>query len=237
MCIFLSHSEVGGHAANEDAFDVQRHPEGRSCWICSLADGQGGQAGGAKAARLACRTVTETVLSQPVASASMSRTWVDALRRADEQVLADREAGYTTLIGFAVVGGQVVGASSGDSALWVTGADGRVLDLTARQAKNPPVGSGGAAPMPFATKLPSSWVVLGMSDGVWKYVGRDGVRGVLRESRGRALLDALLIRARLPRSGELQDDFTAVVLQEPVESGPVTAAYSATTPEPIMRLI
>jgi hypothetical protein len=216
MCIVLSYSESSGHSANEDAFEVQRHPEGCACWITSLADGQGGRAGGAEAARLACRTVIETVMSQPVSRAQLSRTWVEALRRADEKVRVDGEAGYTTLIGFAVVAGQVVGASSGDSALWVTGMDGQVLDLTARQAKNPPVGSGGAAITPFAAGLPASWVVLGMSDGVWKYVGRDGVREVMMECRGQALLDALLTRARLPRSGVLQDDFTAVVLQDSV---------------------
>ena len=216
MCIVLSYSESGGHPANEDAFEVQRHPEGPSCWIASLADGQGGRAGGAEAARLACRTVIEAVASQPVSRARLSRTWVDALRRADESVRVDDEAGYTTLIGFAVFAGQVVGASSGDSALWVTGMDGQVLDLTARQAKNPPVGSGGAMITPFATGLPASWVVLGMTDGVWKYVGRDGVREVMMECRGQALLDALLTRARLPRSGVLQDDFTTVVLQDSV---------------------
>jgi serine/threonine protein phosphatase PrpC len=216
MCIVLGYSEAGGHPVNEDVFEIQRHSEGRSCWIVSLADGQGGQAGGAEAARLACRIVIESVLSQPVSSALLSRTWLDVLHRADEKVLADGEAGYTTLIGFAVVGGKVVGASSGDSALWVTGADGKVLDLTARQAKNPPVGSGGAVVTPFATNLPASWIVLGMSDGVWKYVGRDGVREAMKESRGRALLNALLTRARLPGSGQLQDDFTAVVIQESV---------------------
>src|SRR4051812_41176835 len=103
VCIVLSYSEPGGHPANEDAFEVQRHPEGRSCWTTALADGQGGRAGGAKAARLACRIVIEAVLAQPVSRALSSRTWVAALRRADEGVLADGEAGYTTLIGFAVV--------------------------------------------------------------------------------------------------------------------------------------
>ena len=55
-----------------------------------------------------------------------------------------------------------------------------------------------------------------MTDGVWKYVGRDVVREVMLECRGQALLDALLTRARLPRSGTLQDDFTTVVLQDSV---------------------
>jgi PPM family protein phosphatase len=215
MCLVSSRSEAGGHPLNEDAFEVMRHPGGQSCWICALADGQGGQAGGGEAARLACRVVIETGSSQPVRSLASVSTWLNALRRADERVRTDRDAGYTTLIGFAVVGGYVVGASNGDSAAWLGGADGRVLDLTAGQAKNPPVGSGFAVPKPFAAKLPSSWIVLAMSDGVWKSVGRDRVQELLRNSRGQALLDHLLAAARIPGSGGLGDDFTAVMLEEP----------------------
>ena len=67
--------------------------------------------------------------------------------------------------------------------------------------------------MLFAAKLPASWIVLAMSDGVWKGIGRDRIAALLRNNRGRALLDALLADARLPRSGELGDDFTAIVLE------------------------
>jgi serine/threonine protein phosphatase PrpC len=213
MCFIFTHSEAGGHPKNEDAFDLRRHPEEGVCWVGTLADGQGGQSGAAEAARLACRIVIESAMAQPTASLWKPRTWVEALRRADEGILADAGAGYTTLIGFAAVGGRVVGASCGDSALWVAGADDHIIDLTARQSKNPPIGSGGAEPTPFVAELSGSWVVLAMSDGVWKYAGRDGVRAALRESRGQELLEALLARERLPRTGRLQDDFTAVVLQ------------------------
>ena len=130
MCLVFTHSEAGGHPTNEDAFEVRRHPDTSSCWVGSLADGQGGRSGGASRPRLACRIAVEAVLSRPIASLSRAGTWAEALRQADARVLADTEAGFTTLIGFAVVGGQVIGASSGDSALWVAGADGRVVDLT-----------------------------------------------------------------------------------------------------------
>ena len=101
-------------------------------------------------------------------------------------------------------------------ALWIAGADGRVVELTEHQSKNPPIGSGVAAPTSFAAKLPHSWLILAMSDGAWKSIGRDGIREALRTSRGREWLDGLLAGACLPRSGELQDDFTAVLLQAPV---------------------
>jgi serine/threonine protein phosphatase PrpC len=214
MCIITSCSVAGGHPSNEDAFDVVRHPDWHSCWIGALADGQGGQSGGGEAARLACRAVIEMVSSHPVGSIAIASTWLNALRLADERVRKDQSAGYTTLIGFAVFDGHVIGAANGDSALWLAGADGHILDLTASQAKNPPIGSGGAAPTPFAAKLPASWIVLAMSDGVWKGVGRERVAEVLRQTRGQALLDALLAEARLPWSGGLGDDFTAVALED-----------------------
>ena len=230
MCIISSRSEPGGHPTNEDAFEVLRHPGGQSCWICALADGQGGQAGGGEAARLACRVVIETVSAQPVRSAAIASTWINALRRADERVRADPDAGYTTLIGFAVVGGYVVGASNGDSACWLTGADGRVLDMTASQAKNPPIGSGFATTTPFAAKLPASWIVLAMSDGVWKSVSRQRIEELLHNTRGQSLLDTLLAEARLPRSGGLADDFTAVVLEQPQSSNPPDPEISPERP-------
>ncbi len=213
MCILFTHSEASGHPTNEDAFDIRRHPEADGCWVGALADGQGGRSGGAEAARLACRVEVAAALSQPPDALVRPDTWAEILRRADGAVLADTTAGYTTLIGFVAVGGRVVGVSSGDSALWIAGADDRIVELTDRQSKNPPIGSGGAEPTPFVAALSGSWVVLAMSDGVCKYAGRDGVRAALQKNRGRALLDALLARARLPRSGGLQDDFTAIVLQ------------------------
>ena len=220
MCIVSSRSEAGGHPTNEDAFEVTQHPGNHSCWIGALADGQGGQAGGGEAARLACRVVIETIAAQPVRSVAIASTWANALRQADKRVHEDRDGGYTTLIGFAVVGGFVVGASNGDSACWLADANGHVLDLTVSQAKNPPIGSGFAAPTPFGAKLPTSWTVLAMSDGVWKSVGRHFVEESLRQYRGQALLDALLAQARLPWSGGLGDDFTAITLEKPGKSSP-----------------
>jgi PPM family protein phosphatase len=214
----LTHTEPGGHPTNEDAFEITQHPAEPSCWIGALADGQGGSSGGAEAAKLACRVVIETVSAQRITSVATAGTWIDALHRADERVYADQNAGYTTLIAFAVIGGHVVGASNGDSALWLgLGAD-RILDLTERQAKNPPVGSGFARPTPFAAKLPATWAILAMTDGVWKSVGRGRVAELLKQQRGQELLDTLLAEARIPRSGGLSDDFTALLLENAADN-------------------
>jgi hypothetical protein len=210
----LSHTESGGHPTNEDAFEVGRHPGDQSCWIGVLADGQGGQSGGGEAARLACRVVIEAISARRVSAVATVGTWIDALREADKQVCADRDAGYTTLIGFAVFGGHIVGASNGDSAIWLAQGGGRIVDLSEQQAKNPPIGSGFASPAPFAAKLAASWAILAMSDGVWKGAGRGRVAELLLQYRGQALLDALLAEARLPWSGGLGDDFTAVVFED-----------------------
>jgi len=198
---------------NEDAFAVRPHPADPSCWLCVLADGQGGQAGGARAAQLACQTAAERAAGVTVNRLSDAAAWLSVLRGVDEVVCTDPQAGYTTLVGFAVIGGRLAGASCGDSAAWLADAAGKVHDLTAAQAKNPPVGSGVAAFMPFAAALPDRWLVLAMSDGVWKYVGCERVAELVRTHRGQDLLEALQAQARLPGSGMFQDDFTAVVLQ------------------------
>ncbi len=219
----LCYTEPGSHPTNEDAFEIIQHPSEPSCWIGALADGQGGQSGGGEAARLACRVIMEAISAQRIASVAVAATWIDALRRADERVCADRIAGYTTLIGFAVAGGHVIGASNGDSALWLRCQDGSIVDVTEHQAKNPPIGSGFARPTPFAAKLSSSWAILAMSDGVWKAVGRGRVVELLVQCRGQALIDALLTEARLPWSGGLGDDFTAVMLEEQASPPPLEA--------------
>lgn len=214
MSAVFSYSEAGGHDVNEDSFAVQPHPADPSCWLCVLADGQGGQAGGAEAAQLATHTVIEALTALPVDSLSASATWNSVFRRADEAVCKDGRAGFTTLVGFAIAGRQIIGASSGDSAVCLIDAGDRIFDLTRHQIKNPPVGSGAAVFVPFAAKLPESWSVLAMSDGVWKYVGWDRICELAAKCRGEALLSALQQQARLSGSGKFQDDFTAVIVQD-----------------------
>jgi hypothetical protein len=38
MVAVVTFSEVGGHAVNEDAYAVERHPGDPDCWLCCLAD-------------------------------------------------------------------------------------------------------------------------------------------------------------------------------------------------------
>jgi hypothetical protein len=212
MVSALSFSEAGGHAGNEDAFTVRQHPSAPDCWLCLLADGQGGQSGGARAARLACETALAQAVGHSPERLADGATWAAILGWADAAVCADAEAGYTTLVGLCVVPGTVAGASCGDSAALLVGG-GRARQLTAAQAKNPPVGSGTATIVPFEARLERPWAVLAMSDGVWKHVGWEAVEQAAATLHGRALLEALKMRARLPRSGRFPDDFTLLLLE------------------------
>jgi hypothetical protein len=86
-------------------------------------------------------------------------------------------------------------------------------EVTANQFKHPPVGSGDARFVNFATALEVAWMVLTMSDGVWKYSRWEKIKEAGSKLHGRKLADELLNSARLARTGKLQDDFTMVVLQ------------------------
>jgi serine/threonine protein phosphatase PrpC len=221
MVSVFSFSEVGGHRANEDAFAVQQHPLDSGLWLCFVADGQGGQPGGGPAAQLACRSALAAAAACRPERLGDERVWSGILRQADRAVTDDPAAGFTTLVGLALIRERVAGTSSGDSAaLLVCGERG--VELTARQRKNPPVGSGVAEAVPFAAVLSAPWKLLAMSDGVWKYVGWDRVIEVARREHGAALVAALQKPARLPGSGRFQDDFTVVVLESTAE--PDTAA-------------
>ncbi len=204
-------SEPGGHAINEDAYFFNAHPTDAGCWLCCVADGQGGRAGGARAAQLACQSVIEVACRTPVGMLVGARAWGFLLQGADQSIAADSEAGFTTLIGFCIRLGRIVGASSGDSAVLLLNRE-RDAILTDGQAKNPPVGSGSAVLTEFTAELGDGWRVLAMTDGVWKYVGWNRVISTTRNLSGRAVLEELRELARLPRTSELQDDFTAILV-------------------------
>jgi len=227
MVSMLSFSEAGGHPANEDAFTVRRHPADADCWLCFLADGQGGRAGGARAAQLACHRAADAALLQPRGKLAVPSAWAAILECADAAVCSDPEAGFTTLLGFCLADGYLVGASCGDSAVLAWTAGDRPKEVTAGQAKNPPVGSGAARFAPFGAVLVAPWSVLACSDGVWKYAGWERLVELVTVARGQPLVEQIQDAARLRGSGRFPDDFTLVLFQE--ESAP-TAVPGRGTP-------
>ncbi len=211
MFTILTHSEPGGHADNQDAFVVAFHPADADCLLCAVADGQGGRAGGGEAARLACRVCVELAGECPVEALFAPGAWATLGRAVDEAVARDREAGLTTLVALAVRGAALAGTSSGDSAALLLDGTGTVT-LTARQFKNPPVGSGAATFREFGARPLAPWTVLAVTDGVWKYAGWEAVERAATLPDGE-VVPTLRRGATLPSSGGLQDDFTVVVVR------------------------
>src|SRR5262249_54354974 len=162
MIEFFSHSEPGGHARNEDAFEVRRLSPGSEGYLGVLADGWGGQPGGGEAARMACHVGADAAARLGPASLLLQAARISMLDAADWAVADDPKAGYTTVIALAVTESYLCGASCGDSAAVLFQGDGTMTNLTARQQKNPPVGSGFATFTGFAANLIRPWMVLVM---------------------------------------------------------------------------
>ena len=213
MIKLLSFSEVGDHASNEDAFRAGPHPSDPKSYLCFLADGQGGRSGGLPAAQLACETALTRTKALPLRKLTERATWETSLTQADRAVFADKEAGFTTLLGFYLTEDLIIGASSGDSAVLVKSGSLEAFEATQHQYKNPPVGSGGARFVPFAEKLQTPWSVLAMSDGVWKYAGWKQLIEAVSSLQGQTLIDHLQEQARL-KNGRFPDDFTLTLFEK-----------------------
>lgn len=213
MITYFTHTEPGGHAENEDRLEVVRLSHDLPAYLGVLADGQGGQAGGARAATVACRSCVERAASFSFDQLLSPLTWPTLLRHSDEAVTSDPEAGYSTLVGFCLTETTLCGASSGDSALLVRNAGKPPMILTAHQFKNPPVGCGAAVFVPFVLRLIAPWMVLAMTDGVWKYAGWETLFAAVANDNAEAILRSIHTRCVLPASGKLQDDFTLVIFQ------------------------
>jgi serine/threonine protein phosphatase PrpC len=206
-------SEAGHAHGNEDALEVREHPAAAGTWLCALADGQGGRAGGATASHLAVTSALNAAFEYSPAQLLKQNLWTDIIRAADEKVCNCNDAGYTTLICLGVAGAEIRGASCGDSAAVLY--DGQnIVWLTDRQRKNPPVGSRGAVPVAFAARLYPGWKLLVMSDGVWKYAGIDEVEQALMQYHNLEIINRLKYQVLSAHHERLPDDFSAVLLTE-----------------------
>jgi VCBS repeat-containing protein len=110
-----------------------------------------------------------------------------------------------------VVGETLCGASCGDSAALLINDD-KAVWLTDNQVKNPPVGSGAAMPVAISATLGKVWTLIVMSDGVWKYVGREAVEAIARQKRGQQLIDTLRQSVTTTNADKLPDDFSLALL-------------------------
>lgn len=206
-------SAPGHNHKNEDVVEVRPHPQDESVLLCALADGQGGQFGGGAAARVATEKTLQAASLRVAKELREAATWREITGAADDAVSQNQDAGYTTLIGFCVARDFLCGASCGDSALLLL--NGAQLSWpTQQQRKNPPVGSGGAAPVAFREKLQSGWKLLAVSDGVYKYLGWDAIIAIAQRNGGDNLIAALHQLALKNNAGKLPDDFSIALLQD-----------------------
>lgn len=204
-----NYSEAGHNHANEDRIKVARHSF--DAQFCTLADGMGGQAGGAQAATIAVQAAREMASSSSIEDLCREASWLQILSSADDAVEADASAGFTTLIAFCIGEDFICGASCGDSAILLLHNDKPIL-LTENQRKSPPVGSSAAQPVGFSQKLEAPWKVLAMSDGVWKFVGWDAMTENCRSFDGTNLILKLRELAA-GNANKLPDDFTIALFE------------------------
>jgi PPM family protein phosphatase len=165
--------------------------------VIALADGAGGQSGGARAAEFAVQSILRHVpILDPAA-------WVSCLAEIDRQLLEDGHGGETTAVAAVITADVVVGASVGDSGAWFIGAGG-YENLTAHQQRKPLLGSGVAVPVLFQFGVAEGTLLIA-TDGLLKYTSAETICEKVRwstlENAPRILID--LVRLK---SGALQDD-------------------------------
>ena len=209
----LVHSEAGDGHINEDVAVVRPHPGDTNVLLCALADGQGGRAGGAEAARVAAEEILRAASSFPAAALAEASPWYAITSAADEAVCEEDAAGFCSLVCLCVSAGQVCGASCGDSAALLL-SGGSAVELTEQQRKNPPVGSSAARPVAFSARLQPGWKLLVVSDGVWKSVGWEQMAQIAARQQGQPMIEALRQAALASNGGRMPDDFSVVLLSE-----------------------
>lgn len=205
-----THSEAGGKIENEDFILVKRHPENSGVRIVALADGQGGRAHGAAAARAACEAVWEAASALASEELFKDGTWLQILQAADRA--AALTGGFTTLVALALDADFAAGASCGDSKAYFRHSGTQELaEWTIHQPKNPPIGSECADAEPFMCLAIGGGRLMVVSDGVWKYCGYEALKaacGVPLEQVVEHLRSAAVARS----GAALPDDFSLVVV-------------------------
>jgi serine/threonine protein phosphatase PrpC len=192
---------VAGNPENQDRGLVL--DDGQRIILC-VADGAGGQSGGAEAASLAVKLIRQGAFLLSNANAC-----VETLRRIDEAMAKDSVAGETTCALAIVTSEEIFGASVGDSGVWWIAENGDLLNLTEVQQRKPFVGSGDAWPVPFQHRNQPGWLLLA-TDGLLKYTSAERIVGICREQVVEFASKQLIDLVRYP-SGGLPDDVTLIL--------------------------
>ncbi len=202
----LSHSQPSHpNRENQDQIEIRRIGNVR---LIALTDGAGGQAGGALAARIAIQTALEYL--ETARNPFNSDELRTAISLADEAVEAHADAGFSTLIILACDEKRVAGASVGDSMALHIGPRGE-MELSDKQRRRPPLGSGGCLGTPFEYDVRDDEQTLLISDGVFGYVALETLAQTCRESSDLEVMARLLELQKRSANGDLFDDWSAIL--------------------------
>lgn len=187
-----SSTVLSDRAGPEDRVGVWAVPGG---WMFVVADGAGGQGGGAAAAE------------RVHAGLGDAPDWVPHLARLDAELLGDPEAGESTAVIGRLVGGRVEGASVGDSEAWIIGP--KTVTVLTRDQGRSRLGSGRANPVAFEGRFGSQDTLVVASDGLFRGASREAILESVR-----AGADAVgLAEVARGASGRLYDDVGVVVVR------------------------
>ncbi len=192
---------ASGNPDNQDRGLVVH--DGSRVVLC-VADGAGGLSGGTAAATMAVELVHQNVSRMNNADAC-----AEILRRLDEAISKDPNAGETTCALAMVTSVELFGASVGDSGVWLIPEVGTVLDLTRNQQRKPFVGSGSAWPIPFQGPIQRGALLLA-TDGLLKYTSAERIIRTCHEHPPDVAAQRLIELVRCP-SGALPDDVTVIL--------------------------
>lgn len=166
--------------------------------VIVVADGAGGTGDGHLAAESVIRETRANY-----ATIQNATEWSTFLAQLDFRI----STGESTAVIVDLHPDRIVGASVGDSCVWVIdGSD--TTDLTRTQSRKPLLGSHAATPAPFWHGALSGTLIVG-SDGFFDYVKRDQITPMVARTDFFAIPRVCIDMVRLA-SGDLWDD-TAVV--------------------------
>ena len=171
--------------------------------VMVVADGAGGQSGGAEAKAMAGELVRQNTNELRDASAC-----VTLLPSMDQAISKDRVAGETTCALAVVTRDGVCGASVGDSGVWAINESG-FINLTERQSRKSLIGSGSAWPSPLEYRITDGDSLLLATNGLLKYTSSERIVAVCHDEVALHVPRRLIELVRYP-SGALPDDVTVI---------------------------
>ncbi|MCZ7605153.1 MAG: protein phosphatase 2C domain-containing protein [Planctomycetota bacterium] len=196
--------ELNGHIRGSDSKCLDRAAWLRrgSRIVVAVADGAGKSADAGFAAEFAIKHAMKFVGRET--SPLPAEQWLKIVGEIDVP-LSLEPSGESTLVVADIGADRVTGASVGDSKAFLI--DGRMVDLTANQQRQPLLGSGEAVVRAFESVW-TAGTVLVCTDGLHKYAAKDKLVAAAAAMDPRAMIDL----GRLP-NGKLFDDAAAVLVR------------------------